>query len=335
MRWLDRGFGLMTAHIYIFIHGMTPESQPSSVIPKFKRFWNRLVDAQPKLQSRFDKQVYVQWGHQLPEAELSKLRPDERLTMAQNNVDSRISFDSLKKMNDKHNGLLTGFWHHDWGIGPLRKIVIGLKENIVLRGVGDVVYYGSPEGEVNVRKTVYQQALASLDVYLSDPDVYFHLAGDSLGVTLTHDFLYGLFAKNHTPGFIKEAQGDDKTVHRFSQWRQKAQEGTLKLGSLISSGSQLPLMLFRKQGMIDLLFNDQYLDPASIGVRTNNKIQWKLFYDVDDVLGFSTRMLYAPNNCIREYQVRSGVLPEAAHVKYWENKTVIKEAAAMVLENSQ
>ena len=86
--------------------------------------------------------------------------------------------------------------------------------------------------------------------------------------------------------------------------------------------------------MIDKLFNHGGLDPADIGV-VSSGIQWKFFYDIDDVLGFASRNLYSPNNAIMDIQVDSGDLPPSAHAGYWENEVVIRETAKLFYDYAQ
>jgi hypothetical protein len=102
----------------------------------------------------------------------------------------------------------------------------------------------------------------------------------------------------------------------FKKWRKKAQEGRLKLGGLVSAASQLPLFVMRKPQMVDILFNDGYFQPKDIGVVNADQIQWKIFYDVDDMLGFPTRRMYRPDDAILEVQVDSGDDPGTAHTAY-------------------
>ena len=70
----------------------------------------------------------------------------------------------------------------DWKMGfdvptllILRNLIVGLRETIVTRGLGDVIYYVSADGEERVRKRVYHQVLSKLHPYLDKPDVRLHL----------------------------------------------------------------------------------------------------------------------------------------------------------------
>ncbi len=74
-------------------------------------------------------------------------------------------------------------------------LFIGVRESIILRGFGNVLYYCSLEGETAIRRVVYDQILTQLDAVSDADEVRLHIFGHILGVTLTHDFLYGLFAE--------------------------------------------------------------------------------------------------------------------------------------------
>jgi hypothetical protein len=339
---------MSVVNILVMIHGMIPNSEPKSAFdssPDGKYLgYNELFDAllakQPELNAIFPNRfIGVEWGHELPEeANLAtnKLQADHQLTRAQNFINQRIAYDNLIKDPDENNVTMSLF--KGSGIDfPLltpmvRALVVGLRESIVTRGLGDVLYYTSPQGECNVRKTVYKQVLDKLDRYLNEPEVRLHLIGQSLGVTLTHDFLYGLFNPSYHPGFTD--QGDAEDVERFKLWREKARNKQLQLGSLTSAASQLPLFLMRKQELVNRLANEQLIDAKNIGVLDSNRIQWQLFYDVDDLLGFGTRRLYNCDRAIKEYQVDTGDNPGDAHTAYWNNSFVAEKTAELLLINS-
>ncbi len=335
-------------NILVMIHGMSPEPEPRSPFNSegkfwgYNEFWKALGDQAPKLSNLFPQGfIGVEWGHELPESPLpsvDELREDQRLTRAQNFINQRVAYDNLTKDSDPNNNTLSLFSRRgiDFpNLTPLvRALVVGLRESIVTRGLGDVVYYSSTHGECYVRKTVYSQVLQQLDPYLNEPEVRIHLIGQSLGVTLTHDFLYGLFKlnDNYTPGFYQ--QGEDVDVERFKKWRQKAQNKQLKLGSLTSTASQLPLFTMRKQDLVNQLARGELINAKDIAV-DSDRVQWQIFYDVDDLLGFGTRRLYKATRAIKEYQVDTGDNPGDAHTGYWQNRTVIEKTAELLFENAQ
>jgi hypothetical protein len=313
-------------NILVFVHGMTPDVAPSD--PRkpgatYDKFWKALQAHQPELTALFpDGPILVEWGHQLSSAE-DPVREDHKLTEVERFVNEQISYRNLKQHPGPNNVLTS-----DWGIPGVRQLIFSMREGVVSLGLTDVIYYCSGDGEIYVRAQVYNQVLVAMQRYVAEPDVRIHLFGHSLGVTVIHDFLFGLFKAGHVPDFVRNYQGGAWASEEFQKWRNKAQSGELRLGGLASAASQLPLMVMRKQVMIDKLFKHGGLDPADIGVHSTG-IQWKFFYDIDDLLGFASRNLYRPNDAIMDIQVDTDDLPLGAHVGYWENDVVVRECAKL------
>lgn len=333
-------------NVLVMIHGMTPNPEVRSPFDGdekywgYNDFWNALRKEQPQLGELFPSGfIGVEWGHELPEQfsfPTEKLREDQRLRRAENFVNERVAYDNLTKDPSENNVTMSFLKGQGvdfpWFTPPVRALIVGLRESILMRGVGDVIYYCSANGETQVRQAVYRQVLQQLEPYVNEPDVRLHLIGQSLGVTLTHDFLYGLFTKKKDSDFYRQGSDDDKK--RFKTWQDKAENGQLKLGSLTSTASQLPLFMMRKQELVDRLAKGELIDARRIGIVDSNRVQWQLFYDVDDLLAFGTRRLYNAGNAIREFQVDSDDNPGDAHTSYWKNPTVIEKTAKLILTNA-
>jgi hypothetical protein len=317
-------------NVLAFVHGMTTDVAPSDPRKSggtYDKFWKALQAHKPELASLFsDGPILVEWGHQLSSTE-NPVREDHRITEVERFVNEQVSYRNLKNRPGPNNVTMSGL-HSDWGIPGIRQVVTNVREGVVSFGLTDVVYYCSGDGEIYVRAQVYNQVLVAMQPYVAEPNVCIHLFGHSLGVTIVHDFLFGLFKKGHVSDFVEKYQGGVWASEEFKKWQRKAENGELTLGGLACAASQLPLMVMRKQLMIDKLFAHQGLDPADVGV-VSTGIQWKFFYDIDDVLGFSSRNLYSPNHSIMDIQVNSGDLPLSAHVGYWENEVVIRETAQL------
>lgn len=313
-------------NVLVFVHGMTPDvapSDPRSPGGTYDKFWKALQAHKPELEGLFpDGPILVEWGHQLSSTE-NPVREDHRLTEVERFLNEQVSYQNIKKAPGPNNALTS-----DWGIPGVRQLITSVREGVVSFGLTDVIYYCSGDGEIYVRAQVYNQVLVAMQPYITEPNVRIHLFGHSLGVTVIHDFLFGLLKKGHVPDFVQNYQGGAWASEEFQKWRNKAQNGELTLGGLASAASQLPLMVMRKQVMIDKLFNHVGLDPADIGV-VSTGIQWKIFYDIDDLLGFASRNLYNPNHAVMDIQVDSGDQPLGAHVGYWENEIVVRESAKL------
>lgn len=340
-------------NILVMIHGISPEPYPEDPQTTYGALWRSLLAAAPQLAERFPQgYIGVSWGRELPQTPpptLVELRPDQCLTRAQNFINQKTRYEAVKGDRTPNNRLLQSWGQRGvdfpWFTPAVRGLVTRLREEMIIQGVGDAIYYGSQDGEFHIRRTVYGQILNQLDGYLGDPDVRLHIVGHSLGVTVSHDLLYGLFAPGHQPDYYRQAEAFD--VQRFQRWRAKAEAGELRLGSLTSFASQLPLFVMRKQMLVDLLAAGQLLRAEALGIRSQvealpgarspvsrSPIQWQLFYDVDDLLAFATRPLYDSPQAIQEFQVDTGDNPATAHVSYWQNPTVIRETAQLLMDHS-
>lgn len=324
---------MSAVNVVVFIHGMTPDKDSSDSAAAFISFWDRLCAFKPELRRVFpDHHVqFVSWGHE-PQSHSGPLRPDQKLTYAEKNVAARVEYGNVRRSTSPANVLMTGLFGRDYNLPGLRGVLVGLRENIVQYGLSDVVYYCSEEGEKQVRVVVYGQVLELLRKFKQDEnDICLHVVGHSLGVTISHDFLFGLFKKNHSPDFLKQADEQDEKDYEY--WRKAAVEGRLTVGSFTSMASQLPLFAMRNGVMIDIFHRNGQLNLKDIGI-TGEGVIWQIFYDVDDVLGFASRDLYAdPGNCIRQVQVNSGSMA-GAHTGYTTNRTVIERTASLLLANS-
>lgn len=345
-------------NLLVMVHGISPEAEPIAPDGLYEGLWRSLLAEDPSLEQQFPQgYIGVSWGHELPQTPpppLIELRPDQCLTRAQNFINERTSYEKIKAAdasdpNNPNNQLLKVSSRRGidfpWFTPAVRNLVGRLREEMLIRGVGDAIYYGSRDGEFHIRRAVYGQVLGQLDAFLDEPEVRLHVIGHSLGVTITHDLLYGLFAADHRPGYYQ--QGDEADAVRFERWRMKAQTGELQLGSLTSLASQLPLFFMRKQVVVDLLAAGELLRAEAIGLRPPGlggavageaseraAVQWQLFYDVDDLLAFGTRRLYDQRDGIREVQVDTGDGPGGAHTGYWENGEVVRMTAALLAANA-
>jgi hypothetical protein len=205
-------------------------------------------------------------------------------------------------------------------------------------GLADALYYAAPEGEKAVRDAAFEQILGALDPHGHDT-VRLHVVAHSLGVTIAHDLLYSLFG-THDPYYPSEPDVEDShplekpTRDRQKLWRAKVAAKELQLGTFISFASQLPLFMMRKQALVEMLAKHKRLDPTVIGIDPGRRhIQWAIFYDSDEILGFATRRLYHDTPAIHDIQVNTGLGPLEAHLGYWTSKRVIERSLQILRES--
>ena len=104
----------------------------------------------------------------------------------------------------------------------------------------------------------------------------------------------------------------------------------LTLQSMVTMASQIPLLLLRRQTVVDHYYNDQKLDPRDIGIPLDGPVRWKIFYDVDDLLALATRNIYISSTAIQDIQVRTGSTPAEAYTRYFKNRRVVDETASLI-----
>jgi hypothetical protein len=143
---------LVPTNVVVFIHGITPLARPTSHTALYKRFWNALTQVEPALEGEsFARFAHVEWGHLIAG---TPLRADAYLAEAERHIAERVSFERVKaqpsELNTLHQGLLG-----DWSWMPgLRPVLRRIREQLVMLGLADAVYYCSEEGERAVRLAV-------------------------------------------------------------------------------------------------------------------------------------------------------------------------------------
>lgn len=319
----------MAANVLIMVHGMTVDTTPLTHQAEYELMLTALIQKSPVLASAFALKIYVEWGHRPPNVPTADLRPDQRIMDAENSVHNFSGYEAVRADHSALNHTLSP-WSH-----PLAeiesKITSPIKEQVAMFGMTDVFYYIAPDGEQEIRATVYNQILSKLDGLKDQEKVCLHLYAHSLGITVSHDFLYGLFAPDIIPGYYEQA-ATEKDREDFAYWRSRAQAGTISVGSISSAASQLPLMVMRKQAMVDQLASGQPLDPSVIGLRSD-RVHWRLFYDLIDILSFPSRRLYGSSAGIEEFEVDNGSNPVNVHSLYSSNTTVIAKTAELFSTN--
>jgi hypothetical protein len=324
-------------NLLVLIHGMTTESTRLSHKQEYDTLYEGIVKARGSLKNDLAGQIRVEWGHRTGPA--PAVRPDERIADAEVFLHDRIAYRNVLADKDSGNHTLS-FPNEIFSKLVTRFVTDPIKEKVLLFGVTDVFYYCSADGESAVRRAVYGQVLQQLEAYRESTEVRLHVVAHSLGVTVSHDFLYGLFAPDNawsdgTPDYLKDpdVREEDKVLYAYWRGRAQANPRTLQSASFSTSAGQLPLMMMRKQSLVDRLARNETLNPSVIGIPAGGSPKWKMFYDVDDVLAFPARRLYEPTTAIEEYQVDTGWRPDLNHSLYWSNDYVLTQTADLIHSN--
>jgi acylphosphatase len=341
-----------TINVLIFIHGLMIEDKPQPESRQYDRLW-KPVQNYHNLSERIDEVIKVNWGQSFEETD--ELRQDEKINLAQKFIVEQLSPERLRQNPNPNNIVLDGN-KSDRTLQPWwRLLVQPLRQTLLLRGFGDVVYYVAEEGQIAVQLAVYRQVLEVLEKYrpriekdLNKEEqtlkIRLHVIGQSLGATLTYDFLHGLFSetgyriKTHpeqakdpkiiTSNVLHEEK--QETVERYQFWRHAAKSQRLEVGSIVSMASQLPVLLLRSQRVIDTFAKGETLLADEIGIPNDAKeIIWKVFYDVDDLLAFPVRPLFGEHPGIQDIEVDVGD-GYKTHTSFWSNDKIHEHVAELL-----
>ena len=329
---------------------MTLAKEPKNHDDLYNPFWKTLRKTYPELESRFGKPCKIEYGHEPPKLQLeNELKDDQKLLAAQNQIEKKTSHKSLKRTMPQQQSSVP-FSVEVIG-NLLRKPISFIRDDVFTHGFTDAIYYASSDGERAIRNRIYTKALDDLKLAKDDDNVRLHVVAHSLGATVMFDFLYGLFAPDenypedkdnkelsHKPDFFREninKEGMEQYAECYDSWRKRSKVGTLKLASFSTFGGQLPFFLMRKQKLVDMLHNKESLDVSVIGVAPHSKAIWKVFYDVNDILGYPVKGLFGDPPSIQEFHIGTTWKIFKAHDWYWKDKKVISEIGKLLRETSR
>lgn len=321
---------MSTANIVVLIHGITTYDKPGDHSHEYGSLLGALKASSSW--SLIDAVAEVEWGH---EPVFGVQTDDQKLFRAEQFLQEVSSPATLAKRPGYQQAPadLISRW-------ALRRATDPIKSLGVIAGLGDALYYCSPDGEKAIRRSVYQQVIKALDSVGEHDHYKIHIVAQSLGVAVSLDFLYGLFSpadqlENGTPGFVTQFRDEASMfgpVLSYREWRRRAGEGRLKLGSLSTTGGQLPIMMLRKQALVDRLAEKKLLDASVYGVR-GNRLKWQNIFDRDDVLGYPSAGLFPAGPYIRDVEVNTGWHPQHVHNSYWLNPTVQRHITQLISAN--
>lgn len=340
-----------TVNVLFFVHGLMLTDNPVPEGKQYDLLWEP-VKQQYNLSTRIDEVVRVNWGQYLEQTYAPRL--DEKINQAEKFVSERLNFDRLRQNPGSDNLIIGGMG--DTSLQPWwRLLVKPLREQLLLRGFGDAVYYLGEDGRIAVQLAVYRQVLEVLEKYRSQIEkdierkettieVRLHAIGTSLGTAIINDFLHGLFSntgyriqthpeESKEPNIVtSDVLEEEKrqTVERYQFWRLAAEKKKIEVGSIVTMASQLPVLLLRSQRVVDNFASGKTLPADEIGIpRDTKEIIWKIFYDIDDMLAFPIRPLFGDYPGIQDIQVdvADGL---KTHTSYWGNEKIQEQVAELL-----
>ncbi|MBI3929612.1 MAG: hypothetical protein HY319_28985 [Armatimonadetes bacterium] len=329
--------------VIVFIHGMMLEEQPPLGRTQYEKLWSGILEIHADLAERVDDGdlVFVEWGKFMgPQRE-----PDQWVNFAEEFIARAVDPAELRKHPGRNNMVLPILGETPLSALAWKALAAPLRQVLLVRGMGDIVYYCGEDGRMAVQLAVFRQIFRILERHRQTPDtkVRLHLISHSMGGAIANDLLHGLFS--HTGGRLREQPElkrppslvnsellQDRTSHvaeRFMFWREAAGE-RLEVGSVVTMGCPLPLMLLRSQRMVEAFGTGNVLSADEIGLPSDSsEILWKNFYDADDVFAFPVRPLFGEHPAIQDVETRAG--PDCwSHAAYWGSRDVQEKVGRLL-----
>ena len=325
---------MRTVDVLICIHGMMLEERPPLGRVQYRRLWDPILETHPVLGERLPDThlVEVEWG----KFGAHEARPDQWINFAQEFIAREVDPDEVRKRPGSHNLVYPTPREVPLPALPWKALLGPLRQVLMIRGFGDIIYYCSEDGQMAVQMTVYEQIFAAFERFRQGPPVVLrlHLVGHSIGAMLAYDLLQGLFGAAEpsflTGSVLREQRAE--TAERFRFWRAQAHKH-LEVGSLTTLGSPLPLMLLKSQRAVDTLATGNTLSCGELGLTEGPQPVWRNFYDVNDLLAFPVRPLFGDPNVIADAQVRP-VDDPWSHAAYWANPDVHELVAELLMRRT-
>lgn len=307
----------------ILIHGINPDPIPGDGVESLVGFLSALCRKDAHLAARFPPQrvIPIRWGHpqQARPDEGSAFRTDEQLFLAQNRILQAITAVEPELTPDDYL---------PWSRAQLAQ---ALQRTLLISGIGDVVYFSGVDGYRTIQRILFRTLRQRVEQLRTHGDlqpgdrIRLNLFAESLGVTIGFEFFSLLFG----PARKGHELGDVLDPHDLAFFRASA--SAFVFGSFVSAASQLPLLLQRRQHVIEQFANGSHLDPAHMGILSSCACpRWLLFHDPRDILSMPTRVLFGDCPWILEEWVENQVTAmapadrfEETHHGYWMNPQVM------------
>ena len=225
----------------------------------------------------------------------------------------------------------------DWTLNPLRMVASSVRK-LMIQGFSDVAYYASKDGRSSVRAAVTAQILDCIQAPLETGEpISLTFLGHSAGSVIAFDFLFYLFAQDKISEertfFEEEACEHER--QQFDVLRQLARSGKLRVRRLITFGSPISMLTFRNNAVLDVLANDQRLNPSHYGLDQNPEIfgpalanpRWINIWDKDDIIAWPIESLMQHSPSVEDMYVDIGDFLSQTHNAYWNNRGVHRKIA--------
>lgn len=294
------------------------------------------------------KRCDVEWGWDC-ESEGPQAKGHRLLAEAQEKLAARL-YPSIEQATD-------------FNLNPARAIVPGARE-LMLKGVGDMFYYASEDGQNSVRLEVLSTILNAQGIQerlQNDRPFSITLFGHSAGSVIAFDFLLYLFANgedgqqtrsneaskkfsfiNFEAPSVKNSKlnllrGGESLKSNLEKFRDMAQNGKVRVRRLVTFGSPISQLVFRSDRFLEILAKGDRLNASQFGLDRNPEVfgeplegpRWINLWDKDDILAWPVEPLVQEEdtNVVADIYTNVSSLISNAHNLYWDSKIVHEQIA--------
>lgn len=283
--------------IPVFIHGITPNSDPRTHDPDYDSLFELIqTSLKEKDKPPFQEApIRVEWGWDSNQS----VQNDRYLAVAE------------KLVAEQAIAIERGT--PDFTFNPLRLIIPILRQTF-LYGFADLFYYASHDGEWAVRQNVFSHLVNQVfgrEAYRSSK-VSLTLIAHSAGSVIAHDLLYHLF------------RDQPSEVKMVNELRAHIAEGRLRIRRFYTFGSPITPLIFRTDALLLKIYNRELIDPAILGLKVSDNLsnpRWVNFWDKDDVAAYPVAFLYQnEQGIVKDQYLDLGDDFPAVHARYWTYK---------------
>jgi len=328
----------MGRHWLVYLHGIAPSPGPEEasctrIIQAFHdALTRRLHRSGPRGRAVAERlaPIVIHWGH----VTAHRGTPDTALSTAEAFLSAMTDADRRRQRVDR-GAIPAATW-------LIRRRLARPLRQMLVEGLGDLVYYTAPEGERAIRTTLYRQLFNAWpfrqDTLSAEP-MTLSVVAHSAGAVLAFDLLYELFCPTtrrqgrRAPAIAHDDRRWGRIAKRLRSARERVRRGTLTLQTVATLGSFLPIFFLRRQHLVDRLAGRRRLTADIIGLRGQGR--WVNVWDYDDLVAFPIAGLFRdPEHRIQDLQVDTGDWMASAHAGYWRHPEVL-DAVAGALARSK
>ncbi len=294
----------------IFIHGISPESDPGTGEREYGQLLSRVQAALKEYPGKklSDEKIFVTWG--VPTKQSRTGGTDQYLAEVERDIQAKVK-ETMGSAYTNPFGLT------------------GHMRDLLFFGMSDLIYYISADGERDLRNHVFtyiSKKIQQLDRGAGTD--YFSLTffAHSAGSVIAHDLLFHLFTARK-----RESEKETDYCEEIEALRDMVDEGRLRIRRLYTFGSPISLLVLRASSLVNKFRTGELFKPRAIGFKNDDllgKPRWVNFWTRHDLISYPVEFLYEnEEGLIEDHHILSQISPISAHTGYWRSNEMAEYIA--------